>query len=587
MDTGQRTESLLRLVEDIKKKAVTLPEFQRDFVWDVEKTYDLFDSFVRDIFTGSLIYGVPSFEISVRELDVRPRSGVGSRKKLEITNFTKSDVERLVKTSGFRLLLDGQQRATSIYRALIGVDKVFMRIKRDQVLHPDVLAIPPAKRELEGVLEEFSGSAGKECVSILMEHVYRMTQGEFSREVEKASLAADYPNFAGMSVDEVQKSLDFEIFLTQSKNLENLFRQEKLVSYYLLDTDAEKFALFFERSNSKGLQLDFIDILAAKLYVGFNLRHSIESFEEESKGLRLFREGVVRVISYIVSNGKETGRAYILSSLGHTEFTEHWDNVTKLYRRCYEFLFDNRWVIHQDWMPYGNMIIPMILFLRKIPKQSFANADSRQIRVLSAWWWSSIFSRRYSSAAQTYVLEDAKFLEEIAASDFSGVNSYFEKMVPIVRKPDDLLSVHKKYDALYKGVFNAVHHAGSGLVGLFNGSKLSWSDELEDHHVFPKKYLNALPHSPDVEWKARIDCVVNRTLVPKSHNLIFGGRKPSEYLSNSVPGTPTEKEYVLKEHLIPADLLSGALDDKYEEFLAQRADEIFTIIQENIRYENI
>jgi Protein of unknown function DUF262. len=57
LDTGQKTESILQLVEDIAKNRVALPEFQRDFVWDIEKTFDLFDSFVRDIFIGSLIYG--------------------------------------------------------------------------------------------------------------------------------------------------------------------------------------------------------------------------------------------------------------------------------------------------------------------------------------------------------------------------------------------------------------------------------------------------------------------------------------------------------------------------------------------------
>src|SRR6516165_10320885 len=125
MDTGQKTESILQLVEDIAKDRVALPEFQRDFVWDIEKTFDLFDSFVRDIFIGSLIYGVPSFEITVRELDRRPRSGKGSRARLKLYSFTREEIEKRVKVQGFRLLLDGQQRGTSIYRALTGVDQVF------------------------------------------------------------------------------------------------------------------------------------------------------------------------------------------------------------------------------------------------------------------------------------------------------------------------------------------------------------------------------------------------------------------------------------------------------------------------------
>jgi uncharacterized protein with ParB-like and HNH nuclease domain len=92
---------------------VALPEFQRDFVWDIEKTFDLFDSFVRDIFVGSLIYGVPSFEITVRELDRRPRSGRGSRARFKLSSYTREEIENRVKVNGFRLLLDGQQRATS------------------------------------------------------------------------------------------------------------------------------------------------------------------------------------------------------------------------------------------------------------------------------------------------------------------------------------------------------------------------------------------------------------------------------------------------------------------------------------------
>jgi hypothetical protein len=96
------------------------------------------------------------------------------------------------------------------------------------------------------------------------------------------------------------------------------------VAYYLLDTDEEKFALFFERSNSKGIQLNFSDILAAKLCAGFNLRSSIEDFEKQNPTLELNREVLVRSISFRVSQGKDTGRSYILSSFTQSHFNEHW-----------------------------------------------------------------------------------------------------------------------------------------------------------------------------------------------------------------------------------------------------------------------
>ena len=37
MDTDQKTESLAALCEDIESDHVRLPEFQRDFVWEIQK----------------------------------------------------------------------------------------------------------------------------------------------------------------------------------------------------------------------------------------------------------------------------------------------------------------------------------------------------------------------------------------------------------------------------------------------------------------------------------------------------------------------------------------------------------------------
>src|SRR5437588_5222321 len=88
-DNAQKTESISDLCKEIEAGTLVLPEFQRDFVWEEGKTYELFDSLARDIFIGSIIYGIPSFEITVRELDMRPRKGKGSRAKLNLQSFTK------------------------------------------------------------------------------------------------------------------------------------------------------------------------------------------------------------------------------------------------------------------------------------------------------------------------------------------------------------------------------------------------------------------------------------------------------------------------------------------------------------------
>ena len=93
------TESIISIIEKIDAGTVSLPEFQRDFVWDISRTFDLFDSLSKDVFIGSIIYGIPSFGLTVRELDTRPRKGVGSRKKLTTAYISEEEIKVKISTS--------------------------------------------------------------------------------------------------------------------------------------------------------------------------------------------------------------------------------------------------------------------------------------------------------------------------------------------------------------------------------------------------------------------------------------------------------------------------------------------------------
>ena len=100
-DTQSQTESLLEIVKGIEKQTIMLPEFQRDFRWELEQTYDLFDSLMREIFIGTLIYGKPSFGMTVREIDKRPRKGEGSLSKLSTHYYTTEELTIKAQTQNF------------------------------------------------------------------------------------------------------------------------------------------------------------------------------------------------------------------------------------------------------------------------------------------------------------------------------------------------------------------------------------------------------------------------------------------------------------------------------------------------------
>ena len=95
MDDSSKTESIQDLVRSVENETLSLPEFQRDFVWEIGKTIDLFDSLVREIFIGAIIYGVPSFDITIREIDKRPRKQRGKKRARLITTLLTKDEMRL------------------------------------------------------------------------------------------------------------------------------------------------------------------------------------------------------------------------------------------------------------------------------------------------------------------------------------------------------------------------------------------------------------------------------------------------------------------------------------------------------------
>src|SRR5262245_16240468 len=95
------SERLKFLLASIHNREVALPDFQRDFVWDPRETEELLESICQDFPAGSLlrIKNASGFYFAPREFAGAP----------ELGHHQPS-----------YLILDGQQRLTSLYQALYG-----------------------------------------------------------------------------------------------------------------------------------------------------------------------------------------------------------------------------------------------------------------------------------------------------------------------------------------------------------------------------------------------------------------------------------------------------------------------------------
>ena len=143
--------------------------------------------------------------------------------------------------------------------------------------------------------------------------------------------------------------------------------------------------------------------------------------------------------------------------------------------------------------------------------------------------------------------------------------------------------IHKKYDAVYKGVLNLVNYDTGGYLNFENGNPVSIASNLEDHHIFPQDYLkkNWGEVREALDSEIAIDCVVNRTLIPKLTNIRVSNKSPSKYL-NEIKIKNANIAVALRSHMLDDDLLDGQYDKNYEFFLQERAEAILSAIKRNI-----
>lgn len=122
---GNSTDKIRSLVDKVDSGTLLVPEMQRRYVWRSTQVRDLFDSLYRGYPVGSiLVWNRPDGDVEGRVLDVGESAGK-------------------VKSGETQLLLDGQQRLTSL-TSILKDKKLLVRWRKKSidilfnVTHPDV-----------------------------------------------------------------------------------------------------------------------------------------------------------------------------------------------------------------------------------------------------------------------------------------------------------------------------------------------------------------------------------------------------------------------------------------------------------------
>lgn len=541
--------ALKSLLGEIHGRAMALPDFQRDFVWEPSATQELIVSIANNYPAGSLL----------RVRDTRRL-------------FAAREFEGAPPLDGAKhtfLVLDGQQRLTSLYQAFYGVGdhRYYLDLSKlledadfeDSIFHVRTSTKwAQARESFEVQAEELilPLSVLKDGAGGYLQWLLRVTNPMPQEQRTRMLDALSRVNERWIS------TIDDYTFpvVTLSDS-----------------TEPAALCTIFETLNRTGVKLSVFELLTARFWPqNIRLRDLWDSARAENRIIEDYEVDpyyVLQAIALASRKAPSCKRSEVLN-LTADDLAAWWGPVVSGLATGLEILRDDCRVMLPKWLPYHTMLVPLAAILATSAMPGTAEAGARREK-LKRWFWCAVFGQVYESGANSQ-----------AAKDVGEVTSWLDggpkpEAVRSLRfDPRSLRDVTPRQRSIYRGVMCLIlgseppardFHTQAVITG-----KLMAEEGIDDHHVFPDCYLQrAAPALP-----ARLrDCVLNRTLIDRFTNQLISDRAPSVYMADirNTPGFPFDD--VLKSHQLPTGEHSPLLRDDLEEFLSWRQERIWQEIK--------
>ena len=526
------------LINDIEKGSIKIPQFQRDFVWPLEKCADLLDSIVKEYPIGSFIFWKTKERLrSVRNIggDTLPDTEDG-----DYVNY----------------ILDGQQRVTSIYASIKGLKNV---------------------RKNDGKLEDFS----KIYVNLSASKDDKIITTEKGKIVGGVSIT--FQDLLNSDIAEIVKKVPKEYYskFTSYKNSINTYMYNII---QIEDIPIDIATEIFTRVNLGGEKLTIFEIMVAKTFdpkKNFDLAEKYKDLMKELTNIgyeTISPSSILQAMSLIISKSKECKRSTILK-LDKNSFIDAWDKVIDALKSAVDYLRTFYGIPVSKLLPYNSILVPFTYFFYK-------NGDKPiglQKELLRDFFWRVSLSGRYSSSVETKLSQDIKRIDKILEDKDPSYDWAIDVSPEFIFR-NGWFSAGRSYVkailCLYAAQVPRSFDDGS-KVNIEN-NWLNRANSRNYHHFFPKAYLKGRGYSDE-----KINNVVNITIVDSFLNKNrIRDNPPSEYMRKYKSENKNLNE-TMKSHLIGDLTEFGIWNDDYDEFLDKRSELISNMLKSLIIQRDI
>ena len=419
------TRKYSELLDNIENGNYQIPKFQRDFVWSIDKSALLIDSILKS-------YPIGTFILWKTKERLKSLKQIGNS---ELICFNED-------TDYVHYVLDGQQRITSLYLAIKGINQY-----KEIYIDLSKIQYNEKNKAIEINTEDIVCTQENNGSSI---SVYRLINES------QVDLLEDYEKIEIKKIDILQKLINNYEFSTIE--IEN--------------TEFENIVDIFTRINTSGKSLSLFEIMNAKVYdenINFDLENEYNDLRDDLADADFEtvidnRVLLLQLVSAVVH--QDVKRKSILS-ISKEDFIKVWPDVKKSLKMAIDKIRRQLFIPVSNLLPYNALIVCFSYFYYI---NDFKEPDHSQTQNLIKFFYRATFGNRYSQSADTKISKDLSTIKSIR--DNARID--FEKTLPLDLEftKEDLL---KKF--LIKIEFSTGNAVCRGILCLMaSQSPLSFKD---------------------------------------------------------------------------------------------------------------
>lgn len=592
------------LLKDCGIGKTQLPDFQRSWVWADDRIKSLIASVSRGFPIGALMT-LATGPGGKSAFAKRPVQGAPD----EANNMAPD-----------QLLLDGQQRMTSLYQACMRqtvvstitaknkLAKMWFYIDIQKALQSDadrddaIFTVPEDRRRKTN----FDRNVELDLSTPALEYEFLMFP--LNRVFEWDAWQEEFGDF-WIARGDVLKRQVFKQF--KDEVLQNFKGYQVPVISLDHDTSHEAVCLVFEKVNTGGKALDAFELLTAMYAArGHKLRDdwlgtkAVPGLQSRLSTFGRAADQQVGVLAKVASTdflqaiallhtkqvrlNKIAGGAkdnelpavratrQSLLDLPLDAYLQYRESVEAGFKQAAKFLRSQN--IHRVLdLPYQTQLVPLAAVFAEIGEKA---EHGGHIAKIARWFWCGIFGELYGGAVESRFARD---IIEVPTWLAGGPEP--TTVTDCSFRADRLLTMRTRLSAAYKGIHALLMREGARdfRSGKGYGDTVFFDEGVDVHHIFPQAWCEAQKIDEKV-----YDCVVNKTPLSYRTNRIIGGVAPSRYLAKlemgkvnakgeieDPPIEPTVLDGYLASHCVPTKLLRT---DNFNEFMIERAKSLSALI---------